>query len=113
MRVLAVLVVSGALGAALAGCGTNCQSACSRAFGPDECNVQIPGQSAGDTIDACNIECTRALRKTGELGDFDPDTPAGEKVVLENEKQAAVWMDCVEETSCDNINLGFCAGGGI
>ena len=28
---------------------------------------------------------------------------------LDNEKQAAIWMDCVEQTACEDIDDGFCA----
>ena len=111
--VLVGLLLSGGLGLGLTGCGTNCQSACGRAFRTSECNVIRPGQTQEDLYSNCVLECQRALRRPGDLDGYEPDQPAGESVILDNERQAAVWMDCVEETSCENLSDRYCAGGGI
>ena len=33
---------------------------------------------------------------------------AGKSVVLENERQAAAWMDCVDQTACERLSQGYC-----
>lgn len=95
----------------LQGCGPNCQSTCRRIYAPDECDVQIPGvPDWTEMYDDCVNDCELALGQPGEMGDYDPDErpTGGESVVLENERQAAAWMDCVEQTSCERINDGYC-----
>jgi len=56
-------------------------------------------------------ECESALKIPGEVGNYTPNeyTPASEPVTLENDHQAAVWMDCVAETSCEFLDGGYCA----
>jgi len=109
---LITLIASTAL---LQACGANCQEACNRAFNESECNLRIPGETQDDLFDDCVAECEWALRTPGELEGYDPDEPStsGESMVLDNEKQAAVWMDCVMETSCERLDQGHCAGAGI
>jgi len=102
---------------ALTGCGANCQSTCEKAFREDapNCNIKVPGvPDQDDLIRDCVTECEGALTKTGDLDGYDPDQPlSGETFTLENEKQAAVWMDCVDQTACENLDKGVCPGGGI
>lgn len=107
------------LPAALAGCGkpTSCQSACQLAFLESECSLRVPGRNQDELVRECTRECNRALRTTGELGGYDPNNPnsvdRSRSFELQNEKQAAVWIDCVMETSCFDLDRGFCPGGGI
>jgi len=107
------------LPAALAGCGnpTSCQTACQLAFRESECNIRIPGKEPSEMVRDCTRECTRALRVTGQLDGYDPNRPESvdrsRSFVLRNEKQAATWIDCVVETSCVDLQRGFCPGGGI
>lgn len=112
MRQLFVVALVAA-GAALAGCGPNCQSTCERIYDQNSpnCGIRIPGTEVDDNIDDCIDACELALEQPGDLGNYDPFNPntGGAAVQLENEKQAAVWMDCVENTSCPDINDGFCA----
>lgn len=99
-------------GAFLAGCGPSCQSACRRAYAPDECNKQVPGaddwtEPYGDCVD----ECEFGLAHPGTLGGYDPNTrdTTGKAIKLENEAQAAAWMDCVMENDCSRLSDGYCA----
>ena len=53
-------------------------------------------------------DCTR------EVGDYEPNekTPSSESVRLENRAQAKLWMECLEEKSCELIKSTggrFCA----
>jgi hypothetical protein len=118
-----VLLVASVVLTGLAGCGDDtrsCQNACGRAFGSDRCNVQVPGQGQSELINDCIDECEAALRQTGELGNYDPDDRSSVSTqdgdfgfTLQNERQAAVWMDCVLERTCESLDEGFCPGGGI
>ena len=97
------------------GCGANCQMVCQKAWAADECNLQVPGETNQPKLaQDCIVECENALKVPGELGGYDPNTPlSGKTFTLENEKQAAVWMDCVDETACEFLEDGVCPGGGI
>ena len=53
-------------------------------------------------------ECDAAMTQTGPVGTYDPNANTDNTVGIANEKQAALWMDCVETTSCANIEKGFC-----
>jgi hypothetical protein len=99
----------------LQACGSNCQQACARAFDESQCAVKIPGEDADDLFSECTRECTVALRTPGDTKNYDPDerNVSGKTVTLDNEQQAAVWMDCVEGTSCEDLNDGYCSGGGL
>lgn len=94
----------------------SCQNSCSRAFRADNCAFGA-GILGDDAIRNCVTECRQALRQNGELGSYDPDdynsVDRSRAFELENEAQAAAWIDCVAETSCEDINDGFCPGGGI
>ena len=87
----------GAFAALQAGCGENCQSTCDHIYSESECDVRELGRTADRSIRDCVARCENALQQVGDLGDYDPyvKRPATEKVELENEKQAAAWIDCV------------------
>ena len=99
------------------GCGPDCYSSCEKLFGDaaDECDIQIPGKSGEsgrqEMIAQCATHCQAAMRNNGDIGDYTPNERASgdDDIALENEKQAALWMDCVAETSCDNLNKNYCA----
>jgi hypothetical protein len=105
----------------LAGCGgeelRSCENACEKAFRSDQCNIQVPGVEASELIRDCSRECENALARTGELEGYDPDdlnsVDRSEPFKLKNEKQAALWIDCVVESACERLDEGFCPGGGI
>ena len=98
----------------LAGCGGNrqCNDTCNRLYAEDQCSIQRPGAVASDLIKRCNDKCNDALDAgAGSLDGYDPYTSAGwgASIELENEMQAAVWMRCVSEQSCDRLEEGYCA----
>lgn len=116
MRIFALLGLTTVT--ALSACSEvrSCQNACQRAFREDECAFGA-GLVGDDAVRDCINECENALRRSGELGQYDPDdydsVDRSTTFELANEAQAAAWIDCVAETSCDDINDGFCPGGGI
>ena len=69
------------------------------------------GQTREKMRRQCMDECEGALEKPGDAGDYDPNkfTKATETVTLENDEMAALWMDCVEEQSCENLAEGYCS----
>lgn len=107
----------------LAGCGNDCQSTCQRLYGDEpNCAIKRPNKDQEELTRDCEDYCKTALRTPGEVDGYDPTqrTPKSETPVLENDKQAAVWMDCVEETACtyldpnprsedDDQEGGYCA----
>jgi hypothetical protein len=99
----------------MSGCGPNCQMVCQKAFRADDCGLKVPGETNQENlVKDCILECENALKQTGDLEQYDPNQPlSGKTFTLDNEKQAAVWMDCVDETACDLLNEGVCPGGGI
>ena len=54
--------------------------------------------------------CEDALSKP-EAGNYDPNQklPPSEKPTLETDQQAALWMECVDQTSCENLEKNYCA----
>lgn len=95
-------------------CGPTCDSTCGKIYGQladGNCNQRIPGEDPSASFDRCVDRCEAALDTPGELGDYSPRDRITSGVIpdLENEKQAAVWMDCVDELSCDLLDDGFCA----
>lgn len=108
MRWLAVLIVA----AGLTGCGPDCQSSCQRLYSVEgECQMSIPGESPDESFRTCIKGCEAALDHVGPIGGYDPfeQETEGASIRLENEKQAALWMECVDVTSCQDIARGFCA----
>ncbi len=120
MRAPLMVALIGAVGW-LSGCGENCQNTCQRVYDPSECGVVLPGIEAKELIKDCASQCEFALQRTGEAR-FDPlTTPASDDSwKLENESEAAAWIDCVWQLApgegpskeCGNIDPqqgGFCA----
>lgn len=114
MRATNILLVVSAL---LAGCGPDCYTSCEKLFGDSsgQCKIPIPGKegAAGreEMINSCVAHCESAMKKNGEIGDYSPNERASgdDDISLDNEKQAALWMDCVAETSCPNLDSNYCA----
>lgn len=114
MRLAGLLLVASTLLAA--GCGPDCQSTCEQLYndGPGQCNINYAGEPGAAGADAligdCVTECDAAMARPGDMGDYDPNVRAGsdQAITLDNEKQAAAWMDCVMNTSCGNIEDGYC-----
>ena len=98
----------------LMGCGPSCRTSCERLYGSgeDECNINVPDfegeEGANRLIIECESVCDDAMSNTGTVGTYDPNSNADSTISIANEKQAALWMDCVSETSCDNISKRFC-----
>jgi hypothetical protein len=115
MRATTILLLLSA--ALLGGCGPDCYSTCDKIFGDGagECNIQIPGKVGAEgreeMINTCVTHCNSAMQHNGDIGDYSPNERASsdEDIGLENEKQAALWMDCVADMSCDNLNKNYCA----
>jgi hypothetical protein len=97
----------------ISGCGPTCQSTCNRLYQEAEpsCNIQSVASDRTELLTRCNESCEDALDTPGEIGDYTPHeyTPSSKNIDLENDKQAALWMDCVAETSCEHLNDGYCA----
>ena len=109
------------------GCGgPDCQSTCDKIYGekpgcgdaegtPGEegylNGLLGPSGNRETMLRQCQDECSTALETPGEVGNYTPNeyTPSTEVVELENDKQAGLWMDCVEENSCMNLESGYCA----
>ena len=99
----------------LIACGPDCQSTCNRLYRPADgvkyCGIARPGKSIDESISYCMTQCNSALETPGDVGEYNPndETPRSETPELLNDKQAAVWMDCVSNTSCPNLEANYCA----
>jgi hypothetical protein len=110
-------VLAGLAGLMSVGCGPNCQSTCNRLYsngddyGIPDCSIERGGTLTERLISDCLTACNDALANTGEVGDYRPDERHGSStsIILENELQAAMWMDCIAETSCEDLESGYCA----
>jgi hypothetical protein len=94
-----------------AACGPDCQSTCQKLYASDDggCSLPTPGRDAAEAVDSCEDECSLAIQQPGNIGSYDPRNPSSGTVTeLENEKQAAAWMDCIAETDCTLIADGLC-----
>jgi hypothetical protein len=110
------------------GCGTDCQSTCTKLYGgapncgdPNGADPEAEGYIEGvigagqdeeEMTRQCMSECEGALSKPGDAGDYKPNEflKQTETVSLENDEMAALWMDCVEEQSCENLaSRNYCA----
>lgn len=120
MRLASLAIVAATVTAAFAsGCGNTCITACTRVYQPGDgtgggtCGIEQANSTAEDAISGCVVECERAMNRTGELGGYNPYEPSGETIFeLENERQAALWVDCVDEIACEGLVRGQCPGGG-
>ena len=114
MRTALGLSLLTALTLLASGCGPNCQSTCDRLYGQtgEDCQIVRPGGATStDLKNECMRVCEDALDIPGELEGYNPDEWQGssDSVTIENDKQAAVWMDCIAETSCEDLEKGYCA----
>ena len=101
------------------GCGPDCQSTCTKMFSQNECDIQRAGAEREELLDICEERCETALAKPGPA---DPDYNPADKMppsqttdqsTIETDVEAAMWMDCVEETACELIDEGYCWGIGL
>lgn len=121
MRSMAWLGFMGSVLLVNTGCGENCQSTCRHVYDDSECNVSKGGIQTGELLDTCVSECEAAMKVPGEMGDYDPfvRVSAADTIRLENESQAAAWIDCVWEIApepgftpeCSGLDpqTGYCA----
>jgi len=105
----------------LVGCGKDCQSTCNKLYGTapncgdpfgDQNKGLLGSLSRGERMSDCMDTCEDALKVPGELGDYDPYAKKDwkdEPPELQNDRQVALWMECVAETSCQNIADGYCS----
>ena len=103
----------------LVGCGPTCQSTCNQIW--RVCGVPDPaGRDVQELARACERECEAALRVSGEIGDYEPEErrTVAEAITLDNDTQAAAWMDCVwnhapdgTPEQCEDLDprSGYCA----
>ncbi|NOY27313.1 MAG: hypothetical protein GXP62_15705 [Oligoflexia bacterium] len=86
------------------GCGPTCYTACGKLY-REECNISAPGQTQSELLSDCVDTCQAALNNPGEVGDYDPFEPTSSTnaITIDTDRQAALWMDCVDQSSCENI----------
>ena len=102
------------LAALATGCGPTCQTTCAKIYGQvadGNCGRSIPGEDREESYGRCVDTCERGLDIPGELDGYNPNEriTSGTIPNLENEKQVAAWMDCVDNTACDLLDDGYCA----
>jgi hypothetical protein len=92
-------------------CNPTCQSVCNKVYSEQYCGIVRPGKDQDELISDCIGYCEEALSEPGELGTYDPyeRVSSSTSVNLDNERQAALWMDCVSEQSCTRLGQGYCA----
>ena len=100
----------------LTACGPDCQSTCEKLYSKGgECKFTSAGDPDGQkNFSRCMETCQDAVLVPGDAGDYNPyeKTPSSQSVELNNDQQAAMWMDCVEEKSCELLKTSggrFCA----
>ncbi len=88
-----------------------CRTTCDRLYTADQCDIQRPGRATDELVEACRDSCFQAMQTRGEAGDYDPTTRSDSSVSveLENKAQAKLWSECVAETSCEDLEDGYCA----
>lgn len=106
---------------AFIGCGKDCQSTCNKLYGTtpncgdkfgDEEYGLLGSETRGEKVSDCMDACEGALKVPGELGDYDPYEKKDqdkEDPELKNDRQVALWMECVAETDCQNLKEGYCS----
>ena len=92
-------------------CNPTCQSVCNKIYNEQYCGIVRPGKESDELISDCISYCEEALTEPGDLGNYDPyeRVSSSSSVTLDNEQQAALWMDCVSEQSCTRLGQGYCA----
>lgn len=125
-RTAASALVLATLMVATTGCGPDCQSTCDKIYGEAPGCGDPTGEHGTESyypgtigpsgtreklLGQCMDECSNALQTPGEVGNYTPQqyTPSDEVVELENDKQVALWMECVDGQSCENLTSGYCA----
>ena len=123
---VAVLSIAGALTLATGCGGPDCNNTCQSLFSEGQvtawhdgesidkqsCGLEVPGRNTTELLTECVKECEGALDKPGDVGSYDytsGDRPnSSDSIRLTTDLQAAAWMDCVWETSCEYLDQGYC-----
>ncbi len=97
-------------------CGPDCQTTCEKLYAQGAaCEFTSAGDPNGEkNFTRCMETCNEAIQTPGDAGDYNPNekTPSSQSIDLENDQQAALWMDCIEEKSCELLKTSggrFCA----
>jgi hypothetical protein len=121
-----VLCLTASVSLFIAGCGNDCQSTCNKLYGTKPNCGEESGERGSENYfpglnrfgedetkkkRQCMDECELAMKTPGEVGDYRPNeyTPSDVNVELTNDRQAAVWMDCVDSHACEKLAAGYCA----
>lgn len=115
MRLLPLVVLVGLV----AGCDTyDCNSTCDRIFGESdgECGIIPSGITTDVEIQRlerdCVAQCQDAMSNPGPVTEgYDPNSREGSQsdISLHTDKDAALWMECVALTACEDLDAGYCA----
>ena len=123
---VAVLSIAGVLTLATGCGGPDCNNTCQSLFSEGQvtawhdgesidkqaCGLEVPGRNTTELLTECVKECEGALDKPGDVGSYDytsGDRPnSSDSIRLTTDLQAAAWMDCVWETSCEYLDQGYC-----
>ncbi len=112
MRVVVLLL---ALVAGAAGCATDCQSSCEKIWAETGCGTPDPtifDEASRDArIAECMQHCEGAMLKYGDPGPYEPNIAVSQSAspCLENQRQAAMWMECVDLAACETLEKNVCA----
>ena len=100
---------------ALASCGTEgrwawqCDQACDRLYAPDFCGLGGDVDAAADSRYRCDSQCQSAWSVEGEVrGGYRPSDPDSSVETYHNQAEAELWMDCVDDTTCTDLDAGVC-----
>ncbi len=93
----------------------DCEAPCERLYGVSEdpweaCSFTSGDMTSEQSYRQCMRLCTEAARAEGDMGDYDPDERQQNcaSVALDNNTQVEVWAACIEWSSCDDIESGYC-----
>ena len=114
--VLALVLASVACGdkAAEEDWRADCDETCSKLYAEEGCHLQRAGQPNDELTERCVSDCSSMFGVSGEARDrYQPTeyAPATEADPFTNEAEAELWMDCVDTTSCQLLDQGYCAPG--
>ena len=106
-----IFFIAVSVGLLAVGCGPDCQNSCNKLYQESQCGIERPGTTLNERLSYCMEECEGALEVPGDQGAYDPNDqrPRSETPQLENDEQAAAWMDCVDKTACENLEKNYCA----
>jgi predicted small secreted protein len=107
---------------AMMGCGKDCQSTCTKLYGTapdcgdpegDYFDGLLGSKSRNEKMSTCMKACNDGLKVPGEVGEYDPYTQfrlkkGVDRPELENDRQVALWMECVAEHSCTKLSQNYC-----